>query len=81
MPPRKPAVERALQGEMTYHLDYEKHDAASKNTPDYRESTAEWTSVIEVILSRSIIYAFLLSQAVSSKLCTFSARLSVATHL
>ncbi len=39
----KAVVERALQGEMTHHLGYEKHDAAGKNTGNSRNGKSSKT--------------------------------------
>ena len=39
----KAVVERALQGEMTHHLGYEKHDSAGKNTDNSRNGKSKKT--------------------------------------
>jgi putative transposase len=39
----KAVLERALQGEMTHHLGYEKHDAAGKNTDNSRNGKSSKT--------------------------------------
>jgi putative transposase len=39
----KAVVERALQGEMTHHLGYEKHDATNKNTVNSRNGKSKKT--------------------------------------
>jgi putative transposase len=39
----KAVVERALQGEMTHHLGYEKHDVAGKNTGNSRNGKSSKT--------------------------------------
>jgi putative transposase len=39
----KAVVERALQGEMTHHLGYEKHDAAGKQTANSRNGKSKKT--------------------------------------
>jgi putative transposase len=39
----KAVVERALQGQMTHHLGYEKHDSASKNTANSRDGKSKKT--------------------------------------
>lgn len=39
----KALVERALDGELTYHLGYEKHDAAGDNSGNSRNGTTPKT--------------------------------------
>ena len=39
----KAVVERALQGELTHHLGYEKHDPAGKNTGNSRNGKSTKT--------------------------------------
>jgi putative transposase len=39
----KAVVERALQGELTHHLGYEKHDSAAKNTANSRNGKSKKT--------------------------------------
>src|SRR5438270_8659690 len=39
----KAVVERALQGELTHHLGYEKHDPAGKNTGNSRNGKSSKT--------------------------------------
>ncbi len=39
----KAVLERALQGEMTHHLGYEKHDASGKNTGNSRNGKSQKT--------------------------------------
>ncbi len=41
--PTKAVVERALQGEMTHHLGYEKHDSTGDNSGNSRNGTTSKT--------------------------------------